>query len=69
MYEHLTEAYPGIAKLAGPLGVRVQVHADIIRSLLLRSQTRMLYVFDPVAMHNIIVKDQYVFEEAAWFIK
>lgn len=29
----------------------------------------MLYVFDPVAMHNIIVKDQYVFEEAAWFIK
>ncbi|EIW61094.1 cytochrome P450 [Trametes versicolor FP-101664 SS1] len=51
VYEHLTEAYPGIAKLAGPLG------------------TRMLYVFDPVAMHNIIVKDQYVFEEAAWFIK
>ena len=29
----------------------------------------MLYVFDPVAMHNVIVKDQYVFEEAAWFIK
>lgn len=68
MYEHLTEAYPGIAKLAGPLGVRLQIHADILGSLL-RSQTRMLYVFDPVAMHNIIVKDQYVFEEAAWFIK
>ncbi|KAI0648564.1 cytochrome P450 [Trametes meyenii] len=30
---------------------------------------RMLYVFDPVAMHSIIVKDQYVYEEAAWFIK
>ena len=29
----------------------------------------MLYVFDPVAMHNVIVKDQYVFEEAAWFIR
>lgn len=28
----------------------------------------MLYIFDPVAMHNIIVKDQYIFEEAAWFI-
>ncbi|OJT06838.1 Cytochrome P450 3A9 [Trametes pubescens] len=50
VYEHLTETYPGIVKLAGPLG------------------TRMLYVFDPVAMHNIIVKDQYIFEEAAWFI-
>ncbi|RPD61500.1 cytochrome P450 [Lentinus tigrinus ALCF2SS1-6] len=30
---------------------------------------RMLYVFDPVALHNIIVKDQHVYEEAAWFIK
>ncbi|KAI0761511.1 cytochrome P450 [Trametes elegans] len=30
---------------------------------------RMLYVFDPVALHSIIVKDQYVYEEAAWFIK
>ena len=29
----------------------------------------MLYVFDPVALHNIIVKDQYIYEEAAWFIK
>ncbi|PIL23231.1 cytochrome P450 [Ganoderma sinense ZZ0214-1] len=30
---------------------------------------RMLFVFDPTAMHNIIVKDQYIFEEAAFFIK
>ncbi|KAM5533780.1 hypothetical protein V8D89_012555 [Ganoderma adspersum] len=30
---------------------------------------RMLYVFDPTAMHNIIVKDQYIYEEAAFFIK
>ena len=29
----------------------------------------MLYVFDPTAMHHIIVKDQYVFEETRWFIK
>ena len=32
-------------------------------------QHRMLYVFDPTAMHNIIVKDQYIYEEAAFFIK
>nr|BED42974.1 cytochrome P450 monooxygenase [Trametes versicolor] len=51
VYERLTETYPGIAKLAGPLG------------------TRMLYVFDPVAMHNIIIKDQDVFEQAAWIIQ
>ncbi|KAI0718774.1 cytochrome P450 [Cerioporus squamosus] len=48
---YLTDSYPGIAKLYGPLG------------------RRMLYVFDPMAMHNIIVKDQYVFEEAEFFIK
>lgn len=29
----------------------------------------MLYVFDPDVLHHIIVKEQHVFEEAAWFIK
>ena len=33
------------------------------------SQRRILYVFDPTAMHSIIVKDQYIYEEADWFIK
>ena len=31
-------------------------------------QHRMLYVFDPVAMHNIVVKDQYIYEETSMFI-
>ncbi|RPD54893.1 cytochrome P450 [Lentinus tigrinus ALCF2SS1-7] len=48
---YLTDSYPGVVKLHGPLG------------------RRMLYVFDPTAMHNIIVKDQYVFEESEFFIK
>ncbi|RPD54881.1 cytochrome P450 [Lentinus tigrinus ALCF2SS1-6] len=48
---HLTDSYPGVAKLHGPLG------------------HRMLYVFDPVAMHNILVKDQHVFEAPEFFIK
>ncbi|KAI0716800.1 cytochrome P450 [Earliella scabrosa] len=30
---------------------------------------RMLYVFDPTALHHVILKDQYVYEEAAWFLK
>ncbi|EJF60519.1 cytochrome P450 [Dichomitus squalens LYAD-421 SS1] len=49
--QHLTDRYPGIAKLHGPFG------------------HRMLYVFDPTALHHIIVKDQQIYEEAAWFIK
>ena len=32
-------------------------------------QRRILYVFDPTAMHSIIVKEQYIYEEADWFIK
>nr|BED42975.1 cytochrome P450 monooxygenase [Trametes versicolor] len=51
VYDALTEAYPGVLRLAGPLGHRI------------------LYVFDPVALHSIIVKDQYVFEESRFFIK
>ncbi|KAI0657085.1 cytochrome P450 [Cubamyces menziesii] len=30
---------------------------------------RMLYVFDPIALHSIILKEQHIYEEAAWFIK
>ena len=29
----------------------------------------MLYVFDPAALHTIVVKEQHVFEEAEWFFK
>ncbi|EJF59821.1 cytochrome P450 [Dichomitus squalens] len=29
---------------------------------------RMLFVFDPTALHSVIVKDQYIYEEAAFFI-
>ncbi|KAI1794335.1 cytochrome P450 [Ganoderma leucocontextum] len=49
--QNLTDNYPGIVKLNGPLG------------------RRMLYVFEPTALHHIIVKEQHIYEEAAWFIK
>ncbi|TBU21584.1 cytochrome P450 [Dichomitus squalens] len=49
--QHLTDSYPGIVKLHGPLG------------------HRMLYVFDPIALHHIVVKDQNIHEEGAWYIK
>ncbi|KAI0760477.1 cytochrome P450 [Fomes fomentarius] len=49
--QHLTDSYPGIVRLHGPLG------------------HRMLYVFDPTALHHVVVKDQHIVEETAWFIK
>ncbi|KAI0676257.1 cytochrome P450 [Trametes maxima] len=30
---------------------------------------KMLYVFDPRAMHHIAVKEQYVYDEAEWFLR
>ena len=29
----------------------------------------MLYVWDPVALHAMLIKEPYVYEEAEWFIK
>ncbi|RPD69487.1 cytochrome P450 [Lentinus tigrinus ALCF2SS1-7] len=49
--EHLTESYPGIARLRGPLG------------------HRLLYIFDPLAMHHVVVKDAHIFETPSWAIK
>ncbi|KAI0821934.1 cytochrome P450 [Trametes gibbosa] len=30
---------------------------------------KILYVFDPIAMHHIAVKDQYIYDEADWFLR
>ncbi|RDX45100.1 cytochrome P450 [Lentinus brumalis] len=49
--EHLTESYPGVACLRGPLG------------------NRLLYVFDPLAMHHVVVKDAHIFPMPAWVVK
>lgn len=32
-------------------------------------KTSVLYVFDPKALHHIVVKDQYIFEETPIFLK
>lgn len=32
-------------------------------------QNEMLYVSDPLALHHIVVKDQYIYEETSSFIE
>ena len=32
-------------------------------------QRKLLYVYDPRAMHSVVVKDQYNYEQPDWFIK
>lgn len=40
----------------------------LVQILDTRSQTRLLYVFDPKALQSIIIKDQQYSEEAAFTI-
>ncbi|OCH91430.1 cytochrome P450 [Obba rivulosa] len=30
---------------------------------------KLLYVFDPTALHNIVLKEQHIYEEVSWFLK
>ncbi len=68
--EHLTESYPGVACLRGPLGVSPLLHVTVVsdRSAF-DSQNRLLYVFDPLAMHHVVVKDAHIFPMPAWVVK
>ena len=69
--QDLTDSYPGIVKLTGPLGVCFAPLNSLFTFLMVVPfrQHRMLYVWDPAALHSILVKDQYVYEEAAWYTK
>ena len=42
---------------------------DLMSSWMPLVQQKIIYVFDPKAMHAIAVKDQYIFDEARWFLQ
>ncbi|KAG2003363.1 cytochrome P450 [Coprinopsis cinerea AmutBmut pab1-1] len=52
-HRDIAQTYGGVVRLTGPLGTQ-------------RSQ---LYVYDPKALHHIVVKEQHVYEEALNFIQ
>lgn len=66
-HRHLVETYGGAVKLRMLFGVSdsvlllVFVHIDSL-------QDEQLYVSDPLALHHIIIKDQYAYEETAMFL-
>ena len=73
LIQHLTDTYPGVAKLYGPFGVCFHLFRRIDRNRIdrpfCRTQHRILYVWDPVALRNIVLTEQDIYEEAEWFIK
>ena len=71
-HDSLSEKYGLVCKMHGMFGVstssvRLTMHTMI--RWLLGSQGRALIVMDPKAIHNVMVKDQDVYEEADWFIQ
>ena len=60
----------GRREAQGPVRCRLQPPEGLFRATCSRSaQHHMLYVFDPVAMHSVVVKDQHVFAEPRWLLK
>ena len=66
----IVHKYGGVVRLPMLLGVRkVQFNAVMQCGLVTScSQQEELYVFDPLALHHVLVKDQYTYEETSMFI-
>lgn len=69
-HREIVKKYGGVVKLSGLLGVRSPSVHSAVSHVHCGSwyQTEELYVTDPRALHHIVVKDQYVYEETASFI-
>ena len=68
-HKRLIHEYGPVSVVRGLLGVCAQFRPVTKRYPDVSLQERMIYVFDPKAMHNIIVKDQYIYEETPVFLK
>ncbi len=46
-----------------------QLYFGAVQCTDLTRQTRGLYVSDPKALNNVVVKEQHIYEEPRWFLK
>lgn len=63
--KELANKYGSVARLYGPLGVIRSIAKICVCPLTSTTpcQGKMLFVYDPLALHHIVVKDQHIFEE------
>ncbi|KAI5116490.1 hypothetical protein M0805_000624 [Coniferiporia weirii] len=64
----LRKKYGGVAKIKGEFGISCKPLLSG-RQILISYKNDFLYVWDPLALHNILVKDQYSFEETKAFLE
>ncbi|KAJ3479304.1 hypothetical protein NLI96_g9146 [Meripilus lineatus] len=67
LHDELSENYGGVSRIIGALGVKYPFFIDVTtHSVASRFQKRVLYVYDPLALHSIVIKDQAHYEEAPY---
>ena len=67
-HKHIERAYGSVVKINGYFGVNQFHDGHDEYCYWLNGQDKQLYVFDPKALHHIVVKDQYIYEETKVFI-
>ncbi|KAJ7839582.1 cytochrome P450 [Mycena olivaceomarginata] len=69
-HHELGEKYGGVVRIDGMLGVRCRFILPVFFKKNRDSvQEKQLYVFDPKSLHQILVKDQDIFEEPHFIIR
>ena len=69
-HEEVWSRFDRVARINGFYGVCFASSLPLANLGLTRLvQKSMLYVYDPKALHHILVKDQYVYEETPIFLK
>ena len=68
-YRDLIENYGPVVRLQGAYGVSTYHPPLYAFAYNVAPQRKILYTYDPRAMHSVVVKDQYSYEQPDWFIK
>lgn len=55
-----------LPNFTGGLGYAIYTKSKFCK-LTCKIQTRILHVFDPTALHHIILKDSHAYDETKWF--
>lgn len=68
-HRDIAQKYGGVIKIFGWCGVCVALSAwNMTFTNLVSSKAEQLYVSDPRALHHILVKDQYTYQETGMFL-
>ena len=65
----LERDYQKVVKLWGLFGVSQNMISTVIETIVIYAQRRGLYVFDPLALHHILIQDTSTFRVPEWSLE